>query len=216
MLKITDFIREFPVVTKTDRDVERPLVIEWLRNKHFERVLDIGCHSSAHEGGYAKEVRNHAKLYDGIDIIRDDRLDGILDHQFVGNANTYSLEQYECVLCVSTIEHAGLSTYKADYQKERMELFKRVINLSTNYVWISFPLGQPYVYSDQLAVIPATTLKVWEGLVSKYKVKQRYFYTQGAQAGHPWYEHEKRNVAVRIPYIDYVGNSSICVMEVEK
>jgi hypothetical protein len=41
-------------------------------------------------------------------------------------------------------------------------------------------------------------------------------YTQGAQAGHPWYEHEKRDVAVKIPYIDYIGNQSICVMEIEK
>lgn len=217
MLKLEDFVREFPVDKKTDRDCESVILIEWLKaHGPFKSVLDIGCHSSLDEGGYAQTVRELTKLYDGIDIEYDNRMEGFLNHYFIGNANTQSLNQYEAVLCVSTIEHAGLSTYKGSNEEEKSKLFETALGLASKYLWISFPVGQPYVYPDQLSIITEKQLRRFETLTSNFQVKQRFFYNQGPQAGHPWYEHTKRDVALKIPYIDYVGNASICVMEIEK
>lgn len=217
MLKLEDFIRQFPIIKKTDRDCEAPVLIEWLQDKQFESVLDIGCHSSLTDVGYAKEVRKHTKLYDGIDINFDPEINEILNNYFVGNANEHpNFIKYDAVICVSTIEHAGLSTYKGNNEEEKMKLFETCLRLSKKYIWISFPVGQEYVYPDQLSVITDKQLKRFETLTSNFKVKQRFFYNQGPQAGHPWYEHTKREIAVKIPYIDFIGNQSICVLEVEK
>ena len=224
MLKTDDFIREFPVNLRTDRDCEAPVLKEWIEKiAPINSLLDVGAHSSRQDGHYAEFVRKHVQRYDGIDILHDPITAEILDHYFIGNANLFtkkvddpSIEKWEVVICVSTIEHAGLSTYKGDYIKERNDLFKNCLELAKKYVWISFPVGQKYTYPNQLSIITKEILTKWEKSVKDYKVTQRFFYNQGPQAGHPWYEHKKREVALKIPYIDFIGNQSICVMEIEK
>jgi hypothetical protein len=218
MLKITDFIREFPIVKKTDRDCEAVVLKEFITNlPSFESALDVGCHSSKDEGGYAETIRAKVKRYDGIDIVADPRLSGFLDYQYVGNVNTFDFTtKYDLVTCVSVIEHTGLSTYKADPLTERMGMFMKCLELAKEYMWISFPVGQEYTYPDQLSIITEKILKRWETLTNNFIVKKRFFYTQGAQAGHPWYEHRKRDVALKIPYLDYIGNQSICILEIDK
>lgn len=217
MLSTTDFVREFPVVRKTDRDAEAVVLTEYITSlPPIESALDIGCHSSEKDGLYARTIRDKVKVYDGIDIKLDPELK-LLNHYFVGNVNEYQFPQkYDLVTCVSTIEHTGLSTYKADPLTERMGMFMKCLELSKKYVWISFPTGQEYTFPDQLSVITDKLLKRWESLTVNFKVKERFFYTQGAQAGHPWHEHTKRDVAVKIPYMDFIGNQSITVLEIDK
>ena len=216
MLKTTDFIREFPVKMKTDRDCELVLFLEFLRSHPVESLLDIGAHYSVYNN-YAQEVRALVKRYDGIDIIDDPEVKQVLDNFYVGNAITYPLKQYDMVACISTIEHSGVSTYKVDdIQKEQERLFMRCLELTNKYMWISFPTGLPYVYPNELSIITEKQLKRWEILTSNFKVKERFFYSQGPQAGHPWYEHNKREFATIVPYVDYVGNCSIAVLEIEK
>ena len=217
MLDIKDLYREFPVVLKTDRDCESPLLTEFIASHApIDSLLDIGAHWSGNH--YATPLRPHVRRYVGIDIQPADPLTGkILDAYHTGNANTFNFgEMFDAVICVSTIEHAGVSTYKGDFVKERMALFDTCLRLARKYVWISFPVGQEYTFEGQLAVITDEHLKVWEKLTEKFKVKKRFLYSQGPQAGHPWREHSKRDVAVRIPYLDFIGNQSICVMEIEK
>jgi hypothetical protein len=217
MLSQSDFIREFPVVLKTDRDCETPLVVEFIKARApIGSLLDIGAHYSGHH--YAPAIRGLVRQYDGIDIQpADNATASILDSFYTGNANTFPwAADYEAVICVSTIEHAGVSTYKGDYVAERMKLFERCLYLASKYVWISFPFGQEYVCPDQMAIITDAHLAYWEVMTEKFKVKERFFYSQGPQAGHPWREHSKRDVACRIPYLDFEGNKSICVMEIEK
>lgn len=215
MLRI-EGLRQFSVIKKTDRDAEIPLFLEFLKFHPVETFLDVGAHYSTYNG-YAPDVRKLIKRYDGIDIIPDPEATKILDNFYVGNANDYPLMQYDMVACISTIEHAGVSTYKVqDPFVERNKLFLTCLELAKKYLWISFPVGQEYTYPNELSIITDKQLKHWENLISNYKVTERFLYTQGAQAGHPWYEHTKREVALRIPYVDYIGNQSICVLEVEK
>lgn len=243
MLKYEDLIREFPVKLGVDRDCEIPLLMEFLHSKApIESLLDIGAHSSAIEEKYGHDIRKIAKRYDGIDIMPDSKTAELLDNYIVANVIDYpfgqmvpagypykgleegrgmvkgrGLERYDTVICVSTIEHAGLSTYKKeDPYEEREKLFMRCLELTKKYLWISFPVGQEYTYPGELSIISDKQLKHWESMVSNFKVKQRFTYNQGPQAKHPWYEHTKRDVAIKIPYIDYIGNQSICVLEVEK
>lgn len=214
-----DIIRRFPVISRTDRDAEAVVLTEYVNGlPPIKSALDVGCHSSRDEGRYAEAIKGRVKRYDGIDIKHDPRLDGFLDNYFVGNVNDFVFPQkYDLVTCVSTIEHTGLSTYKADPLTERMGMFMKCLELSNKYVWISFPLGQEYTFPDQLSVITEKILKRWEGLTSNFKVKERFFYNPGGpQSGSAWIEHSKRDVAVKIPYIDMNGNQSIGLLEIEK
>lgn len=220
MLRTEDFIRDFPVVKKTDRDCELVLLKEYVESKTpIESLLDVGSHFSTYNG-YAPMLRKHAKLYDGIDIIDDTDASIILDHFFVGNAITYPLEQYDMVACISTIEHAGVSTYKReDIQGEQNALFKRCLELTKKYMWISFPTGLPYIYPNELSIITEDQLTLWEKMVKDagFKLKERFLHNQsGPQFNSPWREHKKREASCKQMYWDYCGNMSITVMEIEK
>lgn len=210
-----DFTREFPVVTRTDRDCEMPLLIEYIQRKgQVESLLDIGAHYSWFY--YASEIRKHIKKYDGIDLLDDPKGREILDHYDVGNANVFDLKPHEIVICVSTIEHAGVSTYKGDCKVEQRNLFKKCLDLAEKSLWISFPVGAGYYFPNEFSTIVRDQLEEWETLVKKYKVSQKYYYSEGPQGGHPWREHNDREFALSVPYIVEIGNQSICVMEIEK
>ena len=217
MLAISDFTREFPVVLKTDRDCEMPLVVEFISARApVQSLLDVGAHWSGHH--YANSIRGFVGDYVGIDIQPPDSITGkILNTYHTGNVNDFPFNRlFDAVICVSTIEHAGVSTYKADYVKERMALFHKCIRLARKHVWISFPVGQEYMEPGQLAIITEDHLAAFESMTKDFKVKKRFIYSQGPQAGHPWREHGKREVAVRIPYISTNGNQSICAIEIDK
>ena len=208
--------RTFAVKNRTDRDAEVPVLLDFVGSKvhQFSSLLDIGAYYSYYT--YASSIRQFAPVYDGIDI-KDDKITPYITDQFyLGNAITYPLIKYDFVICVSTIEHAGISPYKAEYIKEQLDLFKRCLKLSKKFAFISFPVGQKKYYPNEWATIERERLEVFEQLVAKYKVKQRYFYTKGAQAGHPWQEHADREFALSIPYQDKLGTQSLCVMEIEK
>lgn len=220
MLKQEDFIRDFPIVRKTDRDSELVLLEEYIKSKSpIESCIDIGSHFSFYNG-YAQMLRNHVKRYDGIDIINDPDTAKITDHFYVGNAIDYPLEQYDMVLCISTIEHSGVSTYKKEnIQEEQNALFVKCLDTAKKYVWISFPTGLPYVYPNELSIITEEQLISWENLIKDqgYKLKERFLHNQsGPQFNTPWREHNKREAACKQQYWDYCGNQAITIMEIEK
>jgi len=214
MIKQEDFIREFAVGNGIDRDVEIPVLTEFIeRISPIDSLLDVG----ARECFYADMIRPHVKRYDGIDILLDEKVEKKLDSYYVGNVNNFSLPmKYDVVICVSVIEHAGVSTYKGDHVKEQFRMFERCLDLANRYVWISFPIGQEYVYPDELSIITRGMFDMWEKFTEDYKVTKRFFYTQGAQAKHPWREHTKEEVMFKIPYIDFIGNQTVAVLEIDK
>lgn len=215
MLKIEEAINIFPVNLKTNRDCENPSVIKFLKSRPIESLLDVGAHYS--HANYAHQLREMVKEYEAIDILSDPPTEAIVDKYYVGNVNDRQIQRsYDAVISVSVFEHAGLSTYKADHTKEVINLFKTCLLYAKKYVWLSFDVGQEWLTEDQHSPI---TKDIWDEMLNlskQYKVKKRFFYTQGSQAGHPWIEHDKEDVAFRIPYIFYVGNQSIGCLEIEK
>ena len=210
-----EFIREFPIVTRTDRDCEMPCLVEYVQGKKkIKSFLDIGAHYTWYY--YASKIREYIGQYDGIDILDDPKGRDIMDNYYVGNANTFELKPHDVVACVSTIEHAGVSTYKGDCKKEQMDLFKRCLELAKKSLWISFPVGAGYYFENEFSTIVRDQLDEWERLVKPYKVNQRFFYSEGPQASKPWREHKDRDFALSVPYIVEIGNQSICLLEVEK
>lgn len=210
-----DILREFPIIKRTNRDAEIPLLLEYVKEHPVESLLDVGAHYSIHH--YAPQLREMVKKYDAIDIIPDPETEAIVDSYIVGNANEITeVLPWEMVISVSVFEHCGLSTYTADHNTEVINLFKTCLRMASKYVWLSFDVGQPYVTPGQHAPITKDLWNQMLKLSKDYKVTKRFLYSQGPQANHPWIEHNKEDVAFNIPYIDFIGNQSIGVLEIIK
>ncbi len=219
-----DFLGGYPVVTKNDRDCEVPNLISYIKDRApVKSLLDVGCaHSHL---SYAKAVKGLVELYHGIDVVDSPETKEILDYCYKSNVIDCNFDffEYDLVTCVSVIEHAGLSTYKANFRRERYRLFERLLDLSKKDVWLSFHVGLEYIACNNegnpdFCAVTRQDLEYFELLATfkGWKLKERFFYTQGAQAGYPWREHEDRDLALKVPYMDFIGNQSICIMELSK
>lgn len=207
-------IRDFPIVDRTDRDVENVVVKEFIEKLSPRSLLDVGAHYS-HQS-YAITIRPYIEKYDGIDILECQETANILDNYYVGDANAIELPQYDVVICISTLEHSGLSTYSGDYVEERMKLFKSCLRLAKSHALFTFPVGLEYVYPGQLATITKNHMRRFTLMARGWHIKERYFLSQGPQAGHPWQEHQDRDLAFSIPYVSTWGNRSICALELSR
>jgi len=219
-----DFICQYPVDRKCDRDCEKPNLLEYLDERSpFLSLLDVGCAYS--HLSYAEEMRHHVDLYHGIDVVDSPETRKILDAYFVRNVIDFDFQglKFDMVTCVSVIEHSGFSTYKAYFRRERYRLFERLLELSKKYIWLSFHAGLEYIACNadgkpDFCAVTKQDLEYFENLAESkgWKFKERFFYTQGAQAEHPWFEHKDRELALKVPYMDFIGNQSIGIMELEK
>jgi hypothetical protein len=207
-------IRTFEVNTKTDRDVEIPLVIEFVQKHKPQSVLDVGAHSSYCY--YARAIRPLVERYVGVDIIKCPDTIGLLDDYLIGNANEMELPEVETVLCISTLEHAAISTYEGDHEKEMLKLFKTCLRYATKNVLVTFPVGPPYTYPGELSIVTKDQVRRFRMMCKGMEVRERFFLSQGPQASHPWQEHTNRDLAFSIPYVSTWGNQSICAMEIIK
>jgi len=219
-----DTARRFPVVTRTDRDYEIPMLTEYVgRHGPFASVLDVGGHYSAQYYAATLAAATTGQ-YDAVDILPpDEATEAIVDRYIVANALEHTFDHlYDLVVCCSTIEHAGVSTYKrADIAAEQDRLFARCLALSRRRVWISFPIGRPYVYPDELSVITNGQLYRWLDMCGGPGAPMlsgvRFgFNERGPQAGTPWVEHDDAAFACSVQYVDAVGNQSLCILEINK
>jgi len=219
-----DFICKFPIDKRCDRDCEVPNLIQYVEGySPIKSLLDVGCaHSHL---SYADKIRPFIDSYEGIDIIDCLETEKILDYYMVGNVSDHVFgdQKFDVVTCVSVIEHSGLSTYDGDFRLERLRLFKRLLELSKKHIWLSFHAGLEYIAHNNdgkpdFCAITKEDLDRFEQSagVNGWKFKERFFYTQGAQADHHWYEHGDRDLALKVPYMDFIGNQSIGVMELTK
>ena len=206
----------FPTTRKTDRDCELPNLSDFLRTKKstFESFLDVGAHHSA--GYYANEVRLLAKTYHGLDPSPDESVERIVDKYFAVDFLKVDLEPYDFVLCLSTIEHVGMyPVIYPDRVAVRDLFFNKLLSLTKKYLWISFPVGQPYEIKNEMSIIPPDQCERWLDLIKGYKNNVGFYYSEGPQAGHPWGISTKEKCYSQ-KYVDSIGNQTICIMEVTK
>lgn len=206
----------FPTTRKTDRDCELPNLSDFLRAKKgtFSSFLDVGAHHSADY--YAHEVRLFAKIYHGLDPSPDESVERIVDKYFVGDFLKVDLEPYDFVLSLSTIEHVGMyPVVYPDRIAARDLFFNKLLSLTKKYLWISFPVGQPYEIKNEMSIIPPDQCERWLDLIKGYKHDVGFYYSEGPQAGHPWGISTKEKCYSQ-KYVDSIGNQTICIMEVAK
>lgn len=209
-------IIQYPMTRKTDRDLEIPNIIAFAREKKltYESLLDVGCHYTADY--YANDLRLLAKKYHGLDPGFDEAVSRIVDEFIQKDFLEWQGNQYDFVLCCSTIEHVGMyPIIYADRKSIRDIFFTKLLATTKKYLWISFPVGQPHEIPEEMSIIPPDQCDKWIEQVKGYKVKTGFFHSEGPQAGNPW-ELSTKEQCYAQPYIESLGTQSICIMEVEK
>jgi hypothetical protein len=209
-------INTYPMTRRTDRDVELPNLLAFAKEKKgtYESLLDVGAHFSA--GYYANDLRLLAKQYHGLDPGYDESVKMIVDRYIQEDFLQAELQQYDFVLCLSTIEHVGMyPIIYQDRENTRDVFFQKLLAITKKYLWFSFPMGQAYEIPGEMSIIPPEQVKRWLELIKPYKATIGYFWNAGAQAGHPWEVSNFERLAAQ-KYNDRIGTQAVCIMEIEK
>ena len=219
-----NFIREFPVVRGTDRDVELPVLSEFIEsfrsNWHSFSVIDLGAAYTADT--YLPLILSFCLDYTGVDLREDVEVMKLMNNRtsryLIENFNQVPINlQRDLVICLSTIEHVEVSpSGRGDILEEQRITFERCLELSRKAAFISFPVGLPRVIPGEFSIIGERLLAKWEHRLIPYRWDERFFYTEGAQARKPWKEHLDRSFATTRPYVDTIGTQSLCVLRVYK
>ncbi len=194
-----------------ERDIEGPALIEFVKSHtYIESLLDVGAFYSYKT--YAKELALYLDRYHAIDIDPDPLTEEIVDAYIVGNVLDHK-GSYDCVSCISTIEHSGISSYKSDYKKERIKVFKKLLELSNKYVFLTFPYGLESFHENEFANITKEQLDQFISLCKN--VTTTFYYSDNPQGKIPFTIISKSSASV-VGYKKELGTRCICVMEIEK
>jgi hypothetical protein len=210
-------IREqYNIERKTDRDLELPVLFEFLERTKgtIASCIDVGAHYSKRY--YAEHMRLYVDFYDALDPNIDDEVVPIVDRFLQEDAETHDFDQYDLVMCLSTIEHVGMYPVKAvDYKVKRRNIIEKLIKAADKYLWISFPVGAPYIDPGEMAIVDRGELDDWMQLMRFCKVTAGFFKSEGPQAGFPWKACSMEDIIDK-PYVKSLGTCGLCVLEVQK
>ena len=162
-----------------ERDLEVGELLKFIKKYKPESGLDVGAHWTWNS--YAPDVRKLLKKYDGVDIAKDDLTERIVDLYYRGNITEINPQHYDLVFSISSIEHAGISTYKkADYTQERLKVFTTMYELANKYLFITCPFGEPMLIEGQYANITVHDLLKWQNAINGGSILDcEFYYTKG-------------------------------------
>jgi len=198
----------------SERDIEIPKLFEFLdkRSSEIKTVLDVGCYGSQ----YLEELKKRHKLVAGIDFIDGEKERKILDYYFIDDFLNIDLPEYDLVICLSTIEHYGIKQKPdPDYTGLQLFFFEKLLLTSRNFLFITFPYGEPVVNLNEFSVIPPQLLDRFLGALGKSSCKLSFYYNDKPQSGSGWLEISK-NEADKKQYNPNVGVQCVCILEAEK
>ncbi len=209
-------LQEFPILRRTDRDLEIPVLVDFLHriSGNVESALDVGAQFSA--GYYAPELRKTARIYHGLDPLPDPQTEKIVDKMIQADAVDFDFPAYDLITCVSVLEHLGqYPTVYQNYRYLRYKVFEKMLNAAKKFLWVSFPVGLNYQEAGEMSIFNEQELEFILGLIKPYKNEVGFYFTEGAQAGYPW-QPSIREKCVNQAYQKHLGTQALCVIEVTK
>ncbi len=151
--------QEYTIDRRTDRDLELPILYEFLERTKgtIGSVIDVGAHYSAQY--YADRMRLYVDFYDALDPNPDPAVSKIADRFFVEDAEEHDFDRYDLVLCLSVSEHVGQYPMTAvDYKAKRRKVFEKMLAAADKFFWISFPVGQAHRIPGEMAIVDGAEL----------------------------------------------------------
>lgn len=176
-------------------DVEDVALCDFLRffQNRIGSVLDVGAHDSVRH--YCREAKRIVNgRYEAIDILPDPDTALLVDKYHVGNFKHFSFgdEGFDAIISVSSIEHSGLTTYKADHgdhHRERDEMLTHMFWWARKFVFVTFPFGQEGMVSGQYANITDEALLDFESSARSRQFAPLacdFYFSEHPQNKKPW------------------------------
>jgi len=152
---------------------------------------------------------------DGIDIKPSTVEKEFLRNYFVGNAVTYPLGKYDLVICLSTLEHAGIKGYKVyDFVEEQNLLFKKVVDASKRFIYATFPYAHaPDLQEGQAVNMTRNRVDEFLEAIPKATYTIRFYFNEVVHAVSGWTEISEDD-ADKIQYDPAKGCRCVCILEV--
>jgi hypothetical protein len=198
----------------SERDIEVPQLLNFVdaHSKEITTILDVGYYGSQ----YLKILKEKGKIIDGIDLKLGEGEREFLRNYFVGNAVTYPLGQYDLVICLSTIEHAGIKQYKMDdFVKEQNCLFKKVVDASKRFIYVTFPYGDSAFLEGEFVNMTRNSLYGFLSAIPKAVCKTSFYFNDRVYAVSGWTEISQDD-ADKIQYDPAKGGRCVCILEAIK
>lgn len=202
----------------SERDVEVPQLLDFVdfHSEDITTILDFGCHGSR----YLKQLEERGKLIDGIDILPGETELGhekkFLRNYFVGNAITYPLEKYDLVICLSTLEHAGIKPYKAnDFVLEQNTLFRKLVDVSKRFLYVTVPYAStPSLQEGEAVNMTRDRLDTFLKAIPQVSYCHlRFFFNEVIHDVLGWTQ-IKQDAADKVEYDPAKGCRCVCILEV--
>lgn len=176
-----------------ERDIEIPYLLSLVRANRPKRFLDIGAFDSyKYYAGDIADIIGGGK-YTGVDIQDCNESRNIIHEYILGNACDVDLGKHDLVSCISTIEHAGLSTYQVeDAVVEQERLFRTILSAvdERGHFLLTFPFGEEYVVPDQFMNMTGDRLDHLTLLAEEdgFRIVNRFYYSERPVDGAPFSE----------------------------
>jgi hypothetical protein len=132
---------------------------------------------------------------------------------FTGNFLEFEHEDYDCVISISAIEHAGITTYKAIPMGERLKIVEKMFTLSKRFVFLTFPFGQPGG-SDQYQNIGPEELRLYDVAAEGHgfvPVFQEFFFNPFPQEKREWMSVTRAECA-SVPYDPRIDQQTVACL----
>jgi hypothetical protein len=214
-----------------DRDLEEIIVRDFVARAqnsfNVTTIFDIGCHWSGHTyAPFVRDMIGNGVFYHGVDILDPDEETPKYLKYVQGNVLDPSLitTNYEIgggqdlVLCISSIEHAGITTYqKTDYKSEQHKVFNKCLDLTKKRFLLTHPYGLEALYEGQYANITPAMLSIWQQLSRDkgFSYQTNYYWNPFCQGGGKWHEVDKE-FADKQPMDKSKGTQCVAVTEFHK
>jgi hypothetical protein len=203
-----------------ERDVEIPRLLNFVdeHSQNIKTILDVGCYGSQ----YLKQLKEKGKIVDGIDVhfgeTKLGREKEFLRNYFVGNAVTYSpLGKYDLVICLSTLEHAGINGYIVkDFIAEQNSLFKKLIDASKRFIYVTFPYAStPSLQEGQCVNMTRDRLDTfWKAIPpTADEIDLGFYFIEAIHVVSGWTE-IPQDIADKVEYDPAEGCRCVCILKV--
>jgi len=170
-----------------EKDPELAQLQGFLLSNHqqTDTILDIGpwCEGST------KVCSLHTKQLETIDLKHRTALEKMVRKQWVEDYLFADLPEYDFVVCVSTLEHIGVTPLKMLDPRE-MQLFavQKILDQAKKGVFLTFPYGQPVLYKQNYFNIDRTMVAEMENMAKGFDVTKKFLTTKTPKLPDSWRE----------------------------
>lgn len=194
----------------SERTIEIPQFVEFVRDMLPVSLLDVGCSGSVEL--YARHVKPLVFEYWGIDLIPSPEEEAFLSYFIQGSVVTdkISKTKFGMVSCISVIEHAGLCTYAAaDPRDEQRRIIEKISILAEKYVYLTFPFGQGYC--DSFVAIDTPQLANFRNILRDFSLNTEFYRSDAPNTVHQVWLSVDEKEANKIGYDPSMGVQCVCI-----